>query len=742
MNIAHFQPEHFINRELSWLQFNARVLEEAQDERNPLLERVKFLGIFASNMDEFFMVRIAGLREQAFGTMAPQDPPADGLDAIAQLQLATARARQLVDEQYACWRDSIVPALTGEGIRFVRESRLGRPQVKSIDKLFRQRVFPVLTPMAIDPSHPSPRFHNRGLYLAATLRRRTGIGPRDLFAVVQLPSNLPRIVPVEPGSNDFLFIEDIVASRLPELFGGYEPVASGPFRVTRDMDIEVLDEEGDDMLQSIETRLRARQRSEAVRLEASTKTANELLKRIITEEEIRRGTPDDPTAYNEVYTVNGPLDMTGLFELPTLIDRSDLRDRRFSPRRTVQSVGGRDLLEAIAEQDILLHHPYDSFEPVVDFVNQAANDPNVLAIKQTLYRTSGDSPIVDALIAAAEDGKHVTALVELKARFDEANNIGWARRMERAGVHVVFGFMDLKTHCKLALVVRQEGKKVRRYAHLGTGNYNPSTARLYTDAGLFTADKQVTEEVSMLFNFLTGYAQNTGWNKLVVAPTDMHRRTIELIDEQAELARAGKPARIFAKMNALVDRRTIEALYRASQAGVPIDLVIRGICCLRPGLPGISETIRVRSIVDRFLEHSRILVFGEGESVQVFLSSADWMPRNFTRRVEVMFPIEAPELRDRVLSEVLPVYLRDNQRARILSADGSYNRPAIKEKDAIYRAQQELIDVAEGVTPSPTIIDSFAPSVSTNGASKKSAGKKSSSGDGKSSVQRKKRTAK
>ncbi|MEM6330249.1 MAG: polyphosphate kinase 1 [Planctomycetota bacterium] len=703
MTTTPSEPQHFLNRELSWLEFNARVLEEAKNEENPLLERVKFLSIFAANLDEFFMVRVAGLREQVFGTLAPQDPRTDGLSPLAQLQRISFRTRQLVEQQYACWNESISPALDKQGIRTVKEAGL-RPAVrKSLDKFFRQRVFPVLTPMAIDPSHPSPRFHNRGFYLAADLRRERGIGPERLFAVVQVPQVLPRFVAVEPGSTEFVLLEDLIATRLPELFGGYAIEGCGGFRVTRDMDIDLLDEEGDDMLRAIESRLRARQRSEAVRLEASVDMPTRLLNRVADEESVRRDDAQSPGHYNEVYRVDGPLDMTALMELRSLVDRKDLCDARFSPRVARDMHATADMFAAVARGDILLHHPFDSFQPVVRFVQQAAGDPNVLAIKQTLYRTSGDSPIVNSLIDAAEAGKHVTALVELKARFDEAANIGWARRMERAGVHVVFGFMDLKTHCKLALVVRQEGKKVRRYAHLGTGNYNPTTARLYTDMGLFTADKTMTEDVSALFNFLTGYSQGHGWQKLVVAPQDLHRRTIELIDEQATLAAAGGPSRIVAKLNSLVDRETIEALYRASQAGVPIDLIIRGICCLRPGHPGLSENIRVRSIVDRFLEHSRVIVVGAGAGQRVFLSSADWMPRNFERRVEVMFPIEAPALRERIVDEILPAYLRDNQRARALQHDGAYLPTPMPPGAGVHRSQAELLKLAAGeaLPPAP-----------------------------------------
>jgi polyphosphate kinase len=701
---ANFLPEHFINRELSWLEFNARVLEEAQDETNPLLERVKFLAIFASNLDEFFMVRVAGLREQAFGAELPQDPPADGLAPLTQLQRVAQQTEQLVAQQYACWNQSIHPALTAAGIRILHEADLEPKDRRSLDKYFRQAVFPVLTPMAIDPSHPSPRFHNRGLYLAAMLKRTSGIGPERLFAVVLIPQVLPRFVSIEPDDKqNFVLLEDLIACRLPELFGGYDIVDHATFRITRDMDINLLEQEGDDLLRSIETRLRVRQRTEAVRLEISANMNRALLEMLVSEEEIHCETNFSTVGYNEVYSIPGPLDMTSLQELVQAVERSDLREPTFVPKRPPELQGGQDLFAEIAAHDVLLHHPYDSFGPVVEFISQAARDPNVLAIKQTLYRTSGDSPIVRALSEAAENGKHVTALVELKARFDEANNIVWARQMERAGVHVVFGFMEFKTHCKLAMVVRKEGKKVRRYVHLGTGNYNPTTALIYTDLGLFTADKTMADDVSALFNFLTGYSQKYDWQKLAVAPMDLKLRTLALIDEQAERARQGKKSRIFAKLNSLVDRRTIEALYRASQAGVPIDLVIRGICCLRPGLPGISENIRVRSIVDRFLEHSRILVFGEGVRQQVFLSSADWMPRNFDRRVEVMFPVEAEDLRWRIVEEILPAYLRDNRRTRVLNADGNYVRLEPHDGETPHRSQTELLTIATARKPAPPV---------------------------------------
>ncbi|QDU57820.1 polyphosphate kinase 1 [Aeoliella mucimassa] len=728
MSDTVFLPEHMINRELSWLEFNARVLEEAQDESNPLLERAKFLAIFTSNLDEFFMVRVAGLREQIFGGMTPQDKVPDGLSPIEQLHRISQRTRELVSQQYDCWNNSIRPQLEKHQIRILDKDELSASQQRNLDKFFTQRVFPVVTPMAIDPSHPSPRFHNRGLYLAANLKRRSGMGPETMFAVVQLPSVMPRFIPVEPdGTTEFVLLEDLVGDRLSQLFGGYDIENYGTFRITRDMDVELLEQEGDDMLRAIEARLRARQRSEAVRLEISNTLHRSLRDRIIGEEAIHHGDPGTSRGYDEVYSIDGMLDMTGLFELAKQAGHEDLQDPPFTPRVPERLAADSDLFARIAEHDILLHHPFDSFRPVVRFVQQAAHDPNVLAIKQTLYRTSGDSPIVQALMEAAENGKQVTALVELQARFDEANNISWARQMERAGVHVVFGFMKMKTHSKLAMVVRQEGNKVRRYVHLGTGNYNPTTAKLYTDVGLFTSDKDIADDANALFNFLTGYSQEYSWKELVVSPQYLHQKTLDLINEQTDRARQGKSARILAKLNSLVDRETVHALYRASQAGVEIDLVIRGICCLRPGLPGISENIRVRSIVDRFLEHTRILVFGEGSRQKVFASSADWMPRNFERRVEVMFPIQDPLIRQKIVEGILPVYLADNQRARVLNADGTYSRVVRKPSDPPRRSQMELLGlpVVDHEVAAPKLMEAASPQRRSHKEPKKNAKPKS-----------------
>jgi polyphosphate kinase len=686
-------PDCFINRELSWLDFNLRVLEEAENAANPLMERLKFLAIFSSNLDEFFMVRVSGVREQAFGESAPQDTPPDGTGPLEQLRQIADRTQELVARQYRCLQESIAPAMVAEGFKLVRYGDLDEQQLTRVDRFFTERALPILTPMAVDPAHPSPRYHNRGLYIGAQLEQEKGLGPKRLFAVVQVPQVLPRFVNVGcdiPGQHRFVLLEDLVAARLSQLFGGFTVLSWTTFRITRDSDLELLEQESDDMLKLIEERLKARQRGQAVRIEVSARSADDSVARtIIEDEQLHDGRGE---SYGEVYRIEGPLDLTCLWELHKLPGYPLLHDPPFTPRMPRGLRRGDDLFAEIASHDVLLHHPYESFDPVVEFVTRAAADPRVLAIKQTLYRTSGDSPISRALIAAAESGKHVTALVELKARFDEANNVSWARQMERAGVHVVFGFLDLKTHCKLSMVVRNEGHGLRRYVHLGTGNYNPTTALLYTDLGLFTADEQIAEDASAVFNLLTGYSQGHRWRKLIVAPNDLHRRTIELIDEQAELARSGRPSRIFAKLNSLVDPHVIEALYRASRAGVPIDIVPRGICSLRAGVPGLSETIRVRSVIDRFLEHSRIYIFGPDEDAKVYISSADWMPRNFFRRVEIMVPIETPALVTRIVREIVPAYLADNTRARVMAPDGSFRLIQPAAGEAAVRCQTYFLD--------------------------------------------------
>ncbi len=702
-----FKPKHFINRELSWLAFNKRVLEEAQDPTTPLLERIKFLSIFSSNLDEFFMVRVAGLREQAFEAGAPQDRSPDGCRAIDQLRQISTKTRELIEAQYDCLLKDVLPKLEKKNVKLHNLDEVRKNA--AVDHYFKQTVFPILTPMAIDPSHPRPRYHNRSLYVIALLRRRKGLGPRNMFAVVQIPHVLPRLIPVTPSvvknKNEqektktritgFLLLEDLITSRLPELFGGFDVETSTTFRITRDSDVDLIQQESGDVLHMMEERLKARRRADAVRLEVAVDADPGLVDLIVQQEQIRiPHAPSDKESYTEVYHVPGPIDLTGLMQLRSIPHLDALRDAPVDPQ-TPRGLRrhGEDLLSAIRRRDILLHHPYDSFRPVVDFVRLASEDPDVLAIKQTVYRTSGDSPIVQSLIEAAENGKHVTAIVELQARFDEQANVAWARQLERSGAHVVYGFMDLKTHCKISMISRQEDEGVRRYVHLSTGNYNPTTAEVYTDVSLFTADPDIAEDASALFNMLTGYSQGHDWKKLIVAPTDLQRTVVELIDEQALRSERGKPAGIFAKLNSLVDPRVIEALYRASQANVKVELVVRGVCCLRPGIQGVSENIRVWSIVDRFLEHSRIYVFGPDESAKIYLSSADWMPRNFYRRVEVMFPIESPPLCRRILQEIFPAYRADNVKSRELRSDGTYQRIKVKAGEKPYRSQQELMDL-------------------------------------------------
>lgn len=662
-----FSAEHYLNRELSWLEFNARVLEEARDVSNPLLERVKFLAIFSSNLDEFFEVRVAGLKQQLTAGLEPQDYGADGLDPEEQLAAIDIRVHELVDEQSRSLREEILPGLAANGIEQVRYDALSEADRDFADRFFDDNVYPVLTPLAIDPGHPFPHVHNKSLNVALLIERTQDGNLQQLFAVVQVPAVLDRFV-VLPKSDDrlrFLWLEDLIAAHLPDLFSGFRVISHTVFRVTRNTDQEINEDDAEDLLQSIEETLRQRLRGEVVRLEISV-DADERFVHMLSEA-LGIGVRD-------VYRIAGPIDLTSLWALHRREGYRALRDEPLLPRNPSAFAAGVNIFEVIRSQDVLVHHPFESFGCVVDFIERAADDPQVLAIKQTLYRTSAPSPIISALIRAAQNGKQVTALVELKARFDEQNNILWARSLEQAGVHVVYGVVGLKTHCKAALVVRKESDGIRRYVHLATGNYNPITARVYTDLGLFSANPDFGEDVSELFNLLTGYSHRQEWKKLIVAPVDLRERVIELIDRERRQAERGRRGRIVVKMNALVESSVIDALFRASQAGVSIDLIVRGICCLRPGVPGVSENIRVTSIVDRFLEHSRIFYFENDGNPEVFLGSADWMPRNFFRRIEVMFPIEDPRLKARLLDEIIQTTLKDNTKARRLQAHGKYER--------------------------------------------------------------------
>ena len=668
-HVAQYPPDHYLNRELSWLEFNARVLEEAHDPTTPLLERLKFLTIFSSNLDEFFEIRVAGLQQQLYVGLEPQDYGADGWDAHVQLARVTERAHQLVAEQYRVLADEVFPGLAAHGIERVTFDRLEEAERAHIDQVFQTSVYPVLTPLAVDPGHPFPHVHNKSLNIALLIEGPHRDRTQRLFAVVQVPSVLPRVMllPGDPERLRFLLLEDLIGARLGELFGGFQVLGHTVFRVTRNTDLVIHEDEAEDLLETIEETLRQRIRGEAVRLEISA-DADERFVQMLTD-----ALDLEP---RDVYRVAGPVDLTALMALHRREGFRALRDEPLMPRVPAPLAGAEDIFAVIRAQDVLVHHPYESFGCVVDFIERAADDPDVLAIKQTLYRTSGLSPIITALGRAAQNGKQVTALVELRARHEEEANITWARSLEQAGVHVVYGVLGLKTHCKAALVVRREGDAIRRYVHLATGNYNAATARIYTDLGLFTARPEYGEDVSELFNLLTGYSRGYQWKRLLVAPGELREQVLELIERERRHAAAGRLGRLVIKMNALVEPSVIDALYRASQAGVQIDLVIRGICCLRPGIPGVSEGIRVISIVDKFLEHSRIFYFENGGEPEVFLGSADWMPRNFFRRVEVMFPLEDGRLKLRVVDEILPVILADNVKARRLRADGGYDRPA------------------------------------------------------------------
>jgi len=694
------EPGLYINRELSWLGFDERVLEEARDPSVPLLERLRFLAISASNLDEFFEVRVAGLQAQLYDSLEPQDIPQDGMGPLTQLVEIARRTHEFVAHQYAVWEDELCPALAERGILLCKPEDLDPEQAAYLDRYFHTQVYPVLTPLAIDPAHPFPHLHNKSLNLILRIEA-VGSGPiRQLYAVLQVPSVLSRLVPL-PDAGDqkrrFVRLEDVIGPRLDALFGGFKVAARAPFRVTRNSDFTIQEiEVQTSLLSTIQETLRQRKWGAAVRLEIAESADEGFLAQLLTASALDLDERD-------VYKVPGPVDLTALVALCKLEGFRELKEPPFEPQMPAPLAGRASIFSAIREQDILVHHPYESFGAVVQFIEQAADDPQVLAIKQTLYRTADDNPIINALARAAENGKQVTALVELQARLDEENNIVKARTLQKAGVHVVYGMVGLKTHCKAALVVRREHDGIRRYVHLATGNYNPTTARVYTDLGLFTCRGEFGEDASALFNLLTGYSQGQGWKKLIVAPMHLADRVVALIDREREHAENGRPARIIAKMNSLVDPGAIEALYAASRAGVRIDLIIRGICCLRPGLPGVSENIRVISIIDKFLEHSRIAYFQNDEKPEVFLASADWMPRNFHRRVEAMFPIEDPRLLDRIVEGILAVTLSDNVKCRVMQPDGSYVRVEPGPDEPPVRSQVEFQNMARELSAADPI---------------------------------------
>ncbi len=671
------EPELFLNRETSWLEFNGRVLEEATDPTNPLLERLKFATIVASNLDEFFMVRVAALQNDvAEGDTAPD---LAGLTPSQQLQQIAEGAHAMVDRLYESLTSEILPALGERGIRILPLGELEPVARATLARHFRDEVLPALTPLAIDSSRPFPMLAGLSLNLALLLAPAEG-ATEPRLAVVQVPSRLPRLVrPAGAPATTYVLLEEVIRGELAALFPGQEIKETAVFRVARDAELDFDDEGGRDLMEVIEEELKNRRLSGIVRLEVEAGVGEMLLETLCARLEV---------AAEDTYRIRGPLDIRALQPLVDLPALEDLRDPPLKPLPSVE-VPADGLFALLDERDVHLHHPYESFDPVVQFVAQAAEDPDVLAIKQTLYRTSGESPLVQALARAAENGKQVTVLVELLARFDEQRNIRWARRLEEAGAHVIYGIRGYKTHAKICLVVRRGRQGIRRYVHLGTGNYNDKTARLYTDFARMTADREIGEDASSFFNALTGYSDPPRMKKLVMAPTRLRERHLRLIERERQRAASGQAAEIRAKMNALVDEDVIRALYEAAKAGVRIRLNVRGICCLRPGVKGLSETIQVVSIVDRFLEHARIFYFRNGGDEEVYLSSADWMPRNLDRRIELLFPVESAEGRQKVLS-ALDAAFQDNVKGRWLQADGSYKRRRPAKGDEACRSQLQL----------------------------------------------------
>jgi polyphosphate kinase len=691
-------PQYFLNRDTSWLAFNRRVLEEGLDEGNPLLERLKFLSISASNLDEFFEVRMAAMMQQIEDGYNEVGP--DGRTLAEQRDLLNKLTHEFVDDQYECWNSRLRPALSEDGIRVLGLHELDSAGLRFVEEYCEKELDPLLTPVTVDPAHPFPRVINKALCLGFLLRRRRR-SALTYTGVVSVPRALPRLVRLPSEStSDFIFLADLVAHHAVHMYHGYDIVSSAPFRVTRNSNLYLAEEEARSLLESVRTELHNRRKGDAVRMEIEADADPEIIDRLRTVFEL------DPW---QVFPVNGPVNLSRLFNIYEQVNRPDLKYRPFTPRELRLTAKSKDLFEELRGHDILLHHPYDCYDAVVSFIESAAEDENVLSIKQTLYRTSEHSQIVSSLMDAASR-KEVTAVIELKARFDEASNIRWARDLEDAGVQVFHGLVGLKTHCKLALLVRRDPDGVTRsYAHIGTGNYNATTARIYTDLSLFTANPEITRAVHDVFSFLTAYAENPTYEPLMVAPLELAEKFIALIDREAEHAEQGREARIIAKMNALLDKPVIQALYRASQAGVQIDLIVRGICALRPGVRGVSDNIRVRSIVGRFLEHSRIYYFSNGGEEEIYMGSADWMPRNLYERVEVVAPLRDEMLRERVRHEILGAYLADNRKARILLKDATYipawqamhgarnRRPPTGA--AAFSAQDFLMAVAEGKAP-------------------------------------------
>lgn len=703
-------PQYFENRELSWLKFNDRVLHEARDKSIPLLERLKFVSITSSNLDEFFMVRVASLKDMVHAGYRKTDIA--GMTASQQLQAINHDTRELVELQYSTYNRSLIPQLNARGIYIIDAYEdLEEFQAEYVDRYFTENIYPVLTPMAVDASRPFPLIRNKTLNIVALLEKNAAnqqgedaepsgkkgkSGKKNKaeyeYATVQVPSVLPRLIPipsVKEEERTFILLEQIIEKNISRLFLGHRVVCAYPYRIMRNADLTIDEDEAADLLKEIEKQLKKRQWGEVIRLEVEDKIDKRLLSFLREELHVE--------AQEDVYRINGPIDLTYLMKMYGLEGFDDLRYKPYTPQKIPQLAGETNIFDAIKKGDILLHHPYQTFDPVVEFIRQAAKDPDVLAIKQTLYRVSGNSPIIASLAQAAENGKQVSVLVELKARFDEENNIVWARKLEKAGCHVIYGLVGLKTHSKIALVVRREEEGICRYVHLGTGNYNDSTAKLYTDCGIFTCSESIGEDATAVFNMLSGYSEPLSWNRLVVAPIWLRKRFLKLIRRETEYAKAGKEAKIVAKMNSLCDRDIIAALYEASEAGVQIDLIVRGICCLKVGIPKISENIRVRSIVGNFLEHSRIFYFHNDGQEELYMGSADWMPRNLDRRVEIIFPVENPALQRQVM-HILEVELADNTKAHVLMPNGSYEK-IDKRGKALVNSQMQFCREAQELAP-------------------------------------------
>lgn len=681
-------PAYYENRELSWIKFDRRVLNEARDKSIPLLERLKFVSITSSNLDEFFMVRVASLKDMVHAGYKKRDIA--GMTATEQLTAINKETRKLVDLQYSTYNRSLIPLLNQKGIYIIdKHEALTDKQAEFVDQYFMENVYPVVTPMAVDASRPFPLIRNKTLNITALLLNKKEKG-ETVFATVQVPGVLPRIVqiPGEEGTVSFILLEQIIERNIQKLFSNYEILCAYPYRIMRNADLTIDEDEASDLLKEIQNKLKMRQWGEVIRLEVEEKIDKKLLNFLKSELKI---------ASEDIFEINGPIDLTFLMKMYGIDGYDDLRYPPYTPQRVPEIEPGSSIFDAIRKGDIFLHHPYETFEPVVDFIRQASVDPDVLAIKQTLYRVSGNSPIISSLAQAAENGKQVTVLVELKARFDEEHNIVWAKKLEQAGCHVIYGLVGLKTHSKIALVVRREEDGIRRYVHLGTGNYNDSTAKLYTDCGIFTCKESIGEDATAVFNMLSGYSEPLSWNELILAPYWLRNKFLKLIKRETKYAQHGEDARIVAKMNSLCDPGIIAALYEASASGVKIDLIVRGICCLKVGIPGVSENITVRSIVGNFLEHSRIFYFHNGGDTEIYMGSADWMPRNLDRRVEIIFPVIEEELKKKAY-HILEVELMDNVKAHILGADGEYDK-IDKRGKVLINSQEQFCKEAKMAVP-------------------------------------------